>query len=160
MPSTLKMLTVWLLLGTAVFLGFQALERQQRQTDFSVAADGRITLQRGPDGHYHWPGTVNGVAVDFLVDTGATRSALPAGLAAAAGLVAEGTVQSQTAGGLATGQWARADLVLAGGVQALRLPVTVLPGLHAPLLGMDLLGRMDWRQDGATLTLRPRPPGR
>ena len=48
-------------------------------------------------------------------------------------------------------------LALRGGVQALRLPVTVLPALDAPLLGMDLLGRLSFTQADGVLRLR-RPP--
>ena len=88
-PRPLKHLTVWLLIGTAVFLGFKAWQHQQQQARFQ-AADGVVELRRGADGHFHWPGRVDGVAVDFLVDTGATRSALPQALAERAGLVAEG----------------------------------------------------------------------
>jgi hypothetical protein len=45
-----------------------------------------IGLQRAADGHFHWPGRVNGSAVDFLVDTGATSTTLPAALAHSADL--------------------------------------------------------------------------
>lgn len=156
MPSTLKIATVWLLLGLAVFLGFQALERERSRPALRLETDGAITLHRAADGHYHWPGSVNGQPVDFLVDTGASRSALPQALAEAAGLKALGIVHSDTAGGRAQGWQARAQLALEGGLRAEDWPVTVLPALQTPLLGMDLLGRMDWQQSGDTLTLRPR----
>jgi aspartyl protease family protein len=152
-PRTLKHITLWLLLGTGVFLGVQAWQAQQQQSRFS-SDGGVITLRRGPDGHFHWPGQVNGVAVDFLVDTGATRTALPEALARAAGLVAEGRVQSATAGGTVTGWVGRADLQLQGGVRAERLPITVLPALAAPLLGMDVLGKLQFNQQGGVLKLQ------
>ncbi len=154
-PRTLKHITLWAVLGTVVFLAVLAWQAQQRQSRFS-AEGGVIELRRGPDGHFHWPGTVNGVAVEFLVDTGATRSALPQALAEAAGLVAEGRVQSSTAGGTVTGWSGRADLQLQGGVRVQRLPLTVLPALGAPLLGMDVLGRL--RLSVADGVLRARLP--
>lgn len=153
LPRALKHATLWLLLGTAVFLAVQAWQAQQRASRFS-AEGGTITLQRGPDGHFHWPGRVNGIAVDFLVDTGATRTALPEPLARAAGLLAEGRVSSATAGGTVTGWSARAELQLDGGVRVERLPVTVLPALGAPLLGMDVLGRLHFSQTDGVLRLR------
>ena len=156
-PRTLKIATVWLLLGVLVFLGFRALEARQRRVHFSV--DGAaIELRRAGDGHYHWPGMLNGRALDFLVDTGATRSAIPAALARELGLEAEGRVESQTAGGRVQGQLARADLALDGGVRVERLPLIVLPdGGAPPLLGMDVLGRLALRQrDGV---LRIEDPG-
>ncbi|MFY9512286.1 MAG: retropepsin-like aspartic protease [Rubrivivax sp.] len=154
LPPALKHLTVWLLLGTAVFLGVQAWMAGQQRTRFQVA-DGRIELQRAPDGHFRWPGSINGVAVEFLVDTGATRTALPQALAERAGLVAEARTQSQTAGGVAEGYVARADLQLAGGIAAAQLRVTVLPALRAPLLGMDMLSRLQFSQQGGVLRIEP-----
>lgn len=153
-PPALKHITVWLLLGTAVFLGVQAWQSAQQRTRFQ-AEGGVIELRRAPDGHFHWPGELNGVAVEFLVDTGATRTALPQALAARAGLVSEGSTRSQTAGGVAEGFVARADLALAGGVGVRQLRVTVLPDLHAPLLGMDVLSRMRFSQEGGVLRFEP-----
>jgi aspartyl protease family protein len=154
LPRSLKIATVWLVLGTAVFLGVQAFEAQRERTRF-VAADGVIELRRSPDGHFHWPGEVNGVRADFLVDTGATTTALPAALAERARLEPLGRVQSSTAGGVAVGYVARADIVLDGDVRADRLRVMVLPALEAPLLGMDLLSKMRWVQQGGTLRVGP-----
>ena len=41
----------------------------------------RVVLEPGPGGHYSVPGTINGRAVTFLVDTGASHVAVPAGVA-------------------------------------------------------------------------------
>lgn len=152
-PHTLKIATVWLVVTLVVFFGFSAYERQQQRASFSV--DGAaIEIRRAADGHYHWPGTLNGRAVDFLVDTGATTSAISADLAEELGLEAIGSVQSSTAGGMVRGSVARADLVLDGGVSAARLPLVVLPALgDKPLLGMDVLGRLRWTQEGGVLRI-------
>jgi aspartyl protease family protein len=150
LPSGLKMATVWLLAGVAVFLAVQTLLSQQRSTHFEMTGDG-VQIRRAADGHYHWPARVNGHAMDFLVDTGATRSALPAELARQLNLPVEGRVQSQTAGGAAQGQVVRADLELQGGVRVERLRIVALPALEAPLLGMDVLGRLQWRQSDGVL---------
>jgi aspartyl protease family protein len=153
-PPALKHITAWLVLGTAVFLGVQAWQNQRQQSRFSVQ-DGVIELRRGDDGHFHWPGRINGVAVEFLVDTGATRTALPQALAQTAGLVREGTVQSSTAGGTVQGWTGRGELQLQGGVQVERLPITVLPALGSPLLGMDVLGRLRFSQTDGVLRIQP-----
>lgn len=157
LPSGLKIATVWLLIGAALFLVVQGWMHHQRRAAFAVELDsGAVTLKRQGDGHFHWPGRVNGVAVDFVVDTGATHTALPQALAEQAGLVREGSVTSSTAGGDAVGWRARADIALDGGVNAQRLPVTVLPKLEVPLLGMDLLSRMRFTQDQGVLRFEPR----
>jgi len=158
LPSTFKLVTVWLVLGVALFLGVQAFQAEQQRSRFSSNA-GVVELQRGPDGHFHWPGRVNGVAVDFVVDTGATSTALPQALAERAGVVAEGRMTSDTAGGAVEGRIARADVVLDGGVRAERLRVVVLPQLSVPLLGMDLLSKMRFSQHGGTLRIEPPPSG-
>ncbi len=152
-PRSLKIVTLWLLLGTVVFLGVQGWLAQRQQSLFSVQ-DGVIELRRAADGHFHWPGQVNGMAVEFLVDTGATRSALPQALAERAGLVSEGSVRSATAGGIVQGWVGRADVQLQGGVRAERLPITVLPALSAPLLGMDVLGKLHFSQADGVLRLQ------
>ena len=150
LPSGLKMATVWLLAGLAVFLGVQAFLSQQRSTRFDMSGE-QVQIRRAADGHYHWPGSVNGQPVDFLVDTGATRSALPMALAQQLQLPVEGRMQSQTAGGTVEGQVVRADLRLQGGVRAERLRIAALPALTSPLLGMDVLGKLHWRQSDGVL---------
>ena len=130
LPRSLKIVTLWLLVGVAVFLGVQWWQAQQQRSLLRVEG-GVIELRRGGDGHFHWPGTVNGVAVDFMVDTGATSTALPQALAA------------------------RADVTLEGGVQLQRLRVTVLPQLSHPLLGMDVLGKLHFSQRDGVLRLEP-----
>jgi aspartyl protease family protein len=150
LPSGLKVATAWLLAGLAVFLGVQAFLSQQRSTRFESSGD-QVQIRRGADGHYHWPGTVNGHAVDFLVDTGATRSALPSPLAQRLRLPVEGRMQSQTAGGTVEGQVVLADLELQGGVRVERLRIAALPALGSPLLGMDVLGKLHWRQSDGVL---------
>jgi aspartyl protease family protein len=150
LPRSLKVATVWLLVGLALFLAVQALLSQQQRTRFE-AAGSEVVIRRSADGHYHWPATVNGHPVDFLVDTGATRSALPGALAQRLQLPVEGVTQSQTAGGTVQGQIVRADLELQGGVRVRQLRIVALPELGAPLLGMDVLGRLHWRQAGGEL---------
>jgi aspartyl protease family protein len=153
LPRTFKVVTVWLLLGLALFLGVQWWLHQQAQARFS-AGDQVIELRRGPDGHYHWPGRIAGRSVDFLVDTGATGTAIPMELARELGLSAIGSVQSSTAGGVVTGEIVRADIELRGGLAARSLRVVALPGLQDhPLLGMDVLGRLQWQQTDGVLRI-------
>ena len=151
-PHTLKIVTGWLLLGLVVFLGFQWWLREQQQSRFH-ASGGVIEIRRGDDGHYHWPGTINGRAVDFLIDTGASGTAIPSVLARELRLPLEGEVESNTAGGITRGHETRADISLQGGVKVERLRIVALPALDSPLLGMNVLGRLHWRQRDGVLTI-------
>lgn len=155
LPHGLKITAVWLLLGLVLFLGVKAWQHQQAQTRFSDAG-GAIELRRGPDGHYHWPGTINGRPVQFVVDTGATATAISSALARELGLKSDGPVQSMTAAGVAMGEAVRADVELRGGVRAERLRIVALPGLgDRPLLGMNVLGRLRWQQHDGVLRIEP-----
>lgn len=148
----LKLATVWLLLGLAVFVGIQWWLREQQQTRFHVSG-GAIELRRAADGHYHWPGTINGRPVDFLIDTGATGTAIPSALARELDLPLDGEVLSSTAGGVVRGHETRADISLQGGVRAQHLRIAALPALESPLLGMNVLGRLHWRQRDGVLRI-------
>ena len=152
LPGWLKPTTVWLLLGLLLFLGVQAWQAQQRATRFTI--DGQtLEIRRSGDGHYHWPGRIGNREVEFLVDTGATGTAIPAALARELGLQAVGSMQSSTAGGVVTGQFVVGDLQLQGGVRAERLRMAALPNLASPLLGMDVLGKLRWQQDNGVLKI-------
>ena len=151
LPRSFKFATVWLVLGALVFLGWQWREHEALKASFTTNADGIVEIRRGPDGHYHWPGRLNGEPVDSHVDTGASGVAIPAELAERLGLASEGTVRSSTAGGFVTGHVVRGDIVLDGGVRAERLRMVALPRLASPLLGMDVLGRLHWQQRDGVL---------
>jgi aspartyl protease family protein len=149
LPRTLKFATIWLVLGAIVFVGYEWRRHEALKATFTTDG-GVVEIRRGDDGHYHWPGTLNGASVDFLVDTGASGVAIPAALADRLGLAGEESVRSSTAGGWTTGRVVRADLTLEGGVRAERLRMVALPNLASPLLGMNVLGRLRWQQrDGA-----------
>lgn len=152
-PRSLKFATVWLLIGAALFLAVQWWQGQQQRTRFTLQ-EGVVELRRGPDGHYHWPGRIGGEAVDFLVDTGATSSALPLALARRLELDEIGRVRTQTAGGEVMGTVVLADVALDGGVEVQRLRMAALPGLgERPLLGMDVLGKLHWQQRQGVLRI-------
>lgn len=151
LPRTLKVTTVWLLLAAALFLGVQWWQYRDRAMRFQVQGD-VVEIRRGSDGHYHWPGHVNGRAVDFLVDTGASGTAISAALARELRLESLGEVRSQTAAGVVSGRLVRADIELQGGVSARSLRVVALPGLDGnPLLGMDVLSKLRWQQNDGRL---------
>lgn len=157
LPRTFKVATVWLLLGAALFLGVQWWSHRANEMRFQAQGD-VVEIRRGADGHYHWPGRINGREVDFLVDTGATGTAISAALARELRLESLGEVRSNTAGGVVSGQLVRADVVLLGGVSAQALRIVALPGLgEHPLLGMDVLSRLRLQQSDGRLRIELQP---
>lgn len=150
LPRWLKHATVWLVVATGLFLAVQAGLRRAAESRVLVQGD-TVELQRAADGHYHWPGRIAGRDVEFLVDTGATGTAIPAALARELRLEVVGRVTSNTAGGTVQGELVVGDLVLEGGVRAERLRMAALPELDSPLLGMDVLGRLHLQQAGGVL---------
>jgi aspartyl protease family protein len=152
LPGWLKHTTVWLLLAVGVFLGVQAWQARQAATRW-VVDGGTLEIRRGADGHYHWPGRIGGREVEFLVDTGATGTAIPAALARELGLKPVGSMRSSTAGGTVDGSVVVADIELRGGLRAERLRLASLPELAAPLLGMDVLGKLRLEQTDGVLRI-------
>ena len=68
----------------------------------NVAVDGTVTVPRGFDGHYHIVLGIEGVPVEFIVDTGATDLVLSRADAARVGIDVDGLAwlgEAQTANG-------------------------------------------------------------
>jgi aspartyl protease family protein len=152
LPGWLKHTTVWLLLTSTVFLGVQAW--QARHDAMQLVLDGgTLEIRRGADGHYHWPGRIAGHELEFLVDTGATGTAIPSSVARELGLKPVGSLRSSTAAGTVSGSIVVADVELKGGLRADRLRLASLPDLSAPLLGMDVLGKLQLQQADGVLRI-------
>jgi aspartyl protease family protein len=150
----------WLLLLGLLFLGFDHFE--QKRTDGYQAHEGsggELVIPRGPDGHFRVEGRVNGHAVSFLVDTGATSVTVSETLAQRAGLKGGQSVTFQTANGALPGRLLRQVPVQAG---HLALPgVTVAVGMvgkppEIALLGQNFLSRYDIQILQTEMRLVPR----
>lgn len=153
----MKWVILWLLAGTGIFLAFQYGLHQRTQPK-AYLQDGTVVLPKGADGHYHWQGRVNGRPVEFLVDTGATRTSISQDLAAKAGLTLGEGVPVQTAAGEATARQATAHIELEGLGRFENMKVLVMPTDDGTaLLGMNVLGQLDIVQQDGELRLRKRP---
>jgi aspartyl protease family protein len=118
-----------------------------------------VTLSADATGHFLADGTVNGAAMRFLVDTGATLIALPSADARRAGVIYANAPRGvvSTAGGPATAYKVKLDSVSVGGVTLTNVDAVVLDqGLAMPLLGMSFLSRMDMQRVGQTMVLKKR----
>lgn len=108
-------------------------------------AGGALELRRAPDGHFHARADVNGTAVRFIVDTGASEVVLSRQDAARAGIDLAGlsfTGRARTANGLVATAPVRLDSLSLGGLVDRNVPARVNAGeLDASLLGMSYLDR-------------------
>ena len=158
-PSTFKVVIIWLLIGTAIFLGWQWFEREQLQPKVigGVGADS-LVIERARDGHYHLMVQVNGIDTPFMLDTGATQSAVSRNFAQKASIVASSSALFKTANGTVSGDIGRANVALPNNlIRVDGLPISILENLDGPsLLGMDVLGKLKLVQDGKRLTLSRR----
>ena len=127
-------------------------------------AGGETRIPLAPDGHYWVRATINGQRANFLIDTGATVSAVSPAIAEAAGLEPRRggiPVQIKTANGSVAAQIASADRIAFGNIAAEGIDVVIAPGLgETNIIGMNLLSRLDgWRVKRGTLILTPAKAG-
>jgi len=80
----------------------QSQSNPNNEPEFNETDNGikEVVLQRNRQGHYVANGTINGVPVTFLLDTGATDVAIPAAIARKAGLNQGYISQAATANGI------------------------------------------------------------
>lgn len=118
--------------------------------------DAELTLFRNRMGHYVAPGEINGTAVVFLLDTGATHVALPEKLAIEIGLKRGLSVASMTANGLVKSWMTELDSVRLGPFSMVGVKATIMPSMNGPevLLGMNFLKHLELLQKGDQLVLR------
>jgi len=114
-----------------------------------------VVLEQGRGGHYVAEGQINGQAVTFLVDTGATDVALPAATARELGLEFGPKVQVMTAAGPATAWMTRLDEVSVGGIRRKNVRASITSGdFNGVLLGMSFLKHYSLQQTDGTLVIR------
>jgi len=118
-----------------------------------------VTLSAGAGGHFMAEGQINGGAIRFLVDTGASAVAIPASEANRLRIDyrkgRRGT--TQTAGGPTEMYLVRLDSIRVGGIELQNIEAIVIErGLEVSLLGNTFLNRMEMRREGQTMTLTRR----
>lgn len=127
-----------------------------------VATGEALSLKRSRDGHYVFPGMINGRPVSLLLDTGATLVTVPAHLADELDLEAGAHQRSQTANGSLVTRATRLDTLAFGPFELRGVAASLNPGMSGGqvLLGMSALKHLEFTQRGDTLILRPSGGGR
>jgi len=157
------MLTIaWIIVLGILAIIFARWERHQINPNQEFLASEtstlrEITLEANRYHHYVTPGTINGKAVTFLLDTGATDVVVPAELAESLNLHGGRKNYAQTANGLVEVQSTVIDELTIGPIRFFKVQASINPGMNGNeeiLLGMSALRQVEIFQKNSQLTLR------
>jgi aspartyl protease family protein len=129
-------------------------------SSFVSTGKGSVTLY--PDrGHFFTDGLINGVAVRFLVDTGASTVTMNGTTATRIGLDYRKTGQrafAETAGGVVRKYVFKLNQVQIGDITLHNVDGGVIEDMQSTfvLLGMSFLGQLDMKRDGEKMELTQR----
>ena len=121
---------------------------------------GETRIPLAPDGHFWLRASINGVPANFMVDTGATLTAISEDVAKRAGLEPRRgglPILITTANGTISAQVASVDRLTFGNVEARGIDAVVAPNFgDTNVLGMNVLARLEsWRVEDGELVLVP-----
>lgn len=167
-----RMVAGWLLIFAAVLVGY-SYRVELNAVVQRVAGDllgergqtvgGTLRVPMAPDGHFWVRARINGHEQRFLIDSGATTTALSADAAEAAELDVERgafPVLINTANGTVEAQRTRIRRLSMGPIIAKDIAAVVSPAFgDMNVLGMNFLSSLQsWRVEGRTLILEPHRP--
>ena len=162
----LKMMLAWIAIFGAGFvlfsfrddLGYVGQRLRSEATGAPVVEAGQeVRVPMAIDGHFWVHGSVNGVAVKFLVDSGATITTVDRGTARAAG-IALNPASSQivrTGNGMIRVASARAETIRIASIERHGVALHVIND-DMNVLGMNFLSSLKgWGVEGRWLVLKP-----
>lgn len=116
----------------------------------------KVSVRQGLSGHYFLDGSLNnGKSVKFVIDTGASGVVVSEAMARQANLApcAEKKIAASTANGVTYGCVVNIAVLAVGPFKIKDVKTMVLPAIDYPLLGMNVLGNFDIKQDHGELTI-------
>ena len=151
----------WVILLAMLVVYFTSEEKRQtnpNQQPNTEIIDGQQTLvlQANRQNHFVVTGKVNGSKAMLLLDTGATRVAVPEDMAQALGLVKGRPGYAQTANGQVRTYSTRIDRLEMGDIVLLNVAADINPGMNGMnglLLGMSALSQIEFTQRDGQLFL-------
>lgn len=154
--NTLAILAFWLVVMGALYFGMKQFMAPRGAT---VTSTGSLVIPRHNDGHFRVAGTINGVPVNFMVDTGASLIAVTDSVAKKAGLTGGVPTTFRTANGDREGRVAPSDSVTVRNLAVSGLRVgTGYTGESEDdaLLGQNFLRQFDVEIKRDSMVLNPR----
>lgn len=170
LKQTMKMLLAWVAIFAAFFavfsFRFEFLAIWERvKADIGGTANQKavgeaMQIRRGDNGHFNVRVQVNGNSVDFMIDSGATTTALSSNAAGDAKVAVDESgfpVMIDTANGRVLAKRGKISVLQLGTIKLQDLDVTVSDNLgDTNLLGMNFLDRLkSWKVEGDVMTLEP-----
>lgn len=164
-----RMIAGWVIIFAIVLVGysyrFELNEVVRRVTGDLLGEHGQavgdtLRVPMAPDGHFWVRARVNGQDVRFLIDSGATTTAMSAASAQAAGVDIEQDgfpVTINTANGIVEARSGRIARLSLGPIRSKDVGVVVAAAFgNTNVLGMNFLSSLKgWRVEGRTLVLEP-----
>jgi len=151
----------WILGFIVLALGFSKILDHQNNPNQSVATlqgNGfrEIVLQRNHQGHYVFDGEINRHKVTFMVDTGATTTAIPGSLQHELGLKTGPQTYVSTANGTTTAYLTRLDQLALGDIELYDVAASIIANMGGDqvLLGMNVLKHFELVQRDQQLIIR------
>jgi len=151
----------WLLGFILLALAFSKILERQNNPNQSVATlhnseFQEVVLTRNRSGHYIFDGEINRRKVTFLVDTGATTTAIPGEMQRTLGLEAGPPISVSTANGITTAYLTRLDQLAIGEIELYDVKASIISGMGVDeiLLGMNVLKHFELVQRGDKLIIR------
>jgi aspartyl protease family protein len=138
-----------ILLATTIVagLGIGATWSPHQNTTFAdVPHLATATLSRSGDGHFYTEAKVNGRSIRFLVDTGASETALTEEDAKRLGISLDRSAYEfvgKGASGIVRGQWVQLESIVINDIERSDVRALVLEGGSVSLLGQPFLQTID-----------------
>jgi aspartyl protease family protein len=165
--KTMRMVMSWILIFAAMFAifalrdDFRALGNRiwaaVTGNDNQEVQGGELRIAMADDGHFYADGQMNGRAVRFLIDSGATVTTIGPETARNAGVQPTGErTMVDTANGIAQVDRGRVGRLTIGPIERRDFSIFIAREDATNVIGMNFLSTLSrWSVEGRTLVLRP-----
>jgi clan AA aspartic protease (TIGR02281 family) len=127
-----------------------------KTTKATIKAKKTLVIDQQSNGHYFLEGEVNGTALTFVIDTGASVVSLPSSVARNAEIDCKKQVTMSTANGLANACTVVIPKLKMGSFLIEDVTAVIMPNLSEPLLGMNVLQQFNIVQDHGQMRISER----
>ncbi len=131
-------------------------QAQQPENEVDANFRGTLVVKQGASGHFFLDGAINGKALTFVVDTGASFVSLPSSLASSAQIYCQDKILMQTANGTTTACTAVIPKLEFGPFLIQNATATISSTLSQALLGQSALKQFKMEQENGELRISSR----